>query len=133
MKTLFALSLSLFLSVGLYAQITVDGTTPQLSAAQIKWNTQDHDFGKIAQGKPVTFRYEFTNLGSSPLTIASAKASCGCTTPSWTQTPVQPGENGYVEATFNASAEGMFSKSVTVTPEGATAMALTLKGEVVAQ
>jgi hypothetical protein len=30
--------------------------------AAFKWVETTHDFGKIPQGKPVTFEYKFTNL-----------------------------------------------------------------------
>lgn len=133
MKTLFALSLSLLLSCSLFAQITVDGTTTPPPPAPITWDATVHDFGKVPQGKPVTFRYEFTNNGDTPLKLATVKAGCGCTTPTWSQEAIAPHKKGYVEATFNAATAGMFGKSVTVTPEGFQAIVLSLNGEVVTQ
>jgi len=99
--------------------------------AAFKWVETTHDFGKIPQGKPVTFEYKFTNVGKTPLVISQAQAGCGCTTPDYSKEPVAPGKTGSVKATFNAAAVGVFNKSVTVTAnvEGGSTY-LILKGEV---
>jgi hypothetical protein len=101
--------------------------------AAFKWTETTHDFGKIPQGKPVTFEYKFTNVGKVPLVISQAQAGCGCTTPDYSKEPVAPGKTGSVKATFNAAAVGVFNKSVTVTAnvEGGSTY-LILKGEVIA-
>jgi hypothetical protein len=99
--------------------------------AAFKWNDTTHDFGKIPQGKPVTYEFKFTNVGKAPLVISQAQAGCGCTTPDYSKEPVAPGKTGSVKATFNAAAVGVFNKSVTVTAnvEGGSTY-LILKGEV---
>lgn len=99
----------------------------------IKFAKLEHDFGKIEQGKPVTYTYEFTNTGTDPIILGNVAPSCGCTTPDWTREPVMPGKKGFVKATFNAGAMGPFNKNVTV-PSNAEngTVSLTLKGEVIA-
>lgn len=99
--------------------------------AAFKWSETTHDFGQIAQGKPVTAEFKFTNTGKVPLVLSSVNASCGCTTPDWTKDPIPPGKSGFIKATFNAAAAGSFNKSVTVNANvegGATY--LYIKGEV---
>ena len=98
-----------------------------------KWVETTHDFGKIPQGKPVTYEFKFTNVGKAPIVISQAQAGCGCTTPDYSKEPVAPGKSGSVKATFNAAAVGVFNKGVTVTAnvEGGSTY-LVLKGEVVA-
>ncbi|MCL2597004.1 MAG: DUF1573 domain-containing protein [Paludibacter sp.] len=74
------------------------------------------DFGTIkeADGK-VTHVFEFKNDGKSPLVVLDAKASCGCTVPEWTKTPIESGQSGVLEVTYNpAKRGGVFTKSVTV-------------------
>lgn len=80
--------------------------------AQIK-----HDFGTFSEAKgKVTHVFEFTNDSKAPVILQDVKASCGCTTPTWTKTPVAPGEKGQVEVTYNAKGRpGAFSKTITVT------------------
>jgi hypothetical protein len=124
MKKTFSLFVALFVFVAVsYAQKGV-----------LKFAQETHDFGKVEQGKPVTYVFEFKNTGSDPVVINDAQASCGCTKPSWTREPVMPGKTGNVSATFNAAAAGPFNKSVTVTSNAeAGQTVLYLKGEVVTQ
>jgi hypothetical protein len=74
-----------------------------------------HDFGAIVQSDgQQSYSFEFTNKGSSPITIQKVIASCGCTTSDWTKAPVVPGAKGYIKATYNPSGIGSFNKSITV-------------------
>ena len=124
MKKIFSLFVALFVFVAVgYAQKGV-----------LKFASETHDFGKVEQGKPVTYVFEFKNTGSTPVIIDDAQASCGCTKPNWTREAVMPGKTGMVSATFNAAAMGPFNKSVTVISNAeAGNMMLYLKGEVVTQ
>ncbi|AKD56652.1 DUF1573 domain-containing protein [Spirosoma radiotolerans] len=101
-------------------------------AALFNWRSATHDFGRIAQGKPVTAEYTFTNTGELPLVINSAKGSCGCTGVDYPKGAVLPGQTGKIKATFNAAALGAFNKTVLVesNAEGGS-QTLYLKGEVV--
>ena len=98
----------------------------------LKFKEETHKFGKVPQGVPVTNEFVFTNTGTDPVVISNAAASCGCTTPTWTTTPVMPGKTGSVKATFNAATPGLFNKTVTVTSntEGGQII-LYLNGEVI--
>ena len=99
---------------------------------EITFKSSVHDFGVFPEetGK-VSCTFEFTNTGQSDLIVQNVRASCGCTTPDWTKTPVKPGESGFVEATYNASGRpGAFSKTITVTTNGGEHV-LTIKGEVI--
>lgn len=76
-----------------------------------------YNFGVIKEsdGK-VSHVFKFTNLSMSPLTLSNVKASCGCTTPSWSKKPVAPGETGEITVTYNAkNRPGAFNKSITIT------------------
>lgn len=76
-----------------------------------------YDFGVIKEsdGK-VSHVFTFTNLSMSPLTLKNVRASCGCTTPSWSKKPVAPGETGEITVTYNAkNRPGAFNKSITIT------------------
>ena len=84
--------------------------------ADIKFDNIDHDFGDINSGDKVEHVYKFTNTGTADLVISNAKPSCGCTVPSYTKTPVKPGESGEIKAVFDtAGKSGAQSKSITVT------------------
>lgn len=100
--------------------------------AEFKFEEETHDFGKIPQGKPVTYEFKFTNVGDSPIIISNVEASCGCTVPKYSSTPVKKGEAGVITATFNAAAIGAFNKVITVKSNAKTPVKyLYIKGEVV--
>lgn len=73
------------------------------------------DFGVISQGEKVKHTFYFTNTGSSPLIIHSAKGTCGCTIPEWPKEPIAPGEEGKIEVSFNSELKsGHQEKVVTI-------------------
>ena len=80
-----------------------------------EFESDNHEFGQIVQGEKVSYAFKFKNTGKAPLVINTAQASCGCTVPEYTKEPVQPGESGVINVTFNSEGKsGMVSKTVTV-------------------
>ena len=79
-----------------------------------------HNFGDIKeQDGPAEITFEFTNTGNAPVTLTKVKASCGCTTPTWTKEAVAPGKTGVVKASYNPrNRPGKFNKTVTVNTDG---------------
>lgn len=75
-----------------------------------------YDFGVInEEDGPVTHNFTFQNTGNSDLKIDSVKASCGCTTPGWTQNTITPNTDGVVTARFDPkNRPGKFEKYLTV-------------------
>ena len=47
------------------------------------FDTEVYDFGTILEGDVVETSFVITNTGKSDLIISDAKASCGCTVPTW--------------------------------------------------
>jgi len=92
-----------------------------------------HDFGEIPEkGGKVTCDFVFTNTTGAPITISKVRASCGCTTPEWTSTPVEAGKTGTVSATYNPSGRpGKFNKTITVTFSDGDNARLSIKGDVI--
>ena len=92
-----------------------------------------HDFGEIAEaGGNAEFEFTFTNNSGRSLKIISVQASCGCTTPGWTQQPIAQGKSGFVKVSFDPRGRpGYFSKSLTVTTDfDANPIILQIKGQV---
>ncbi len=99
---------------------------------EFKFEKETNDFGKIAQGKPVSYDFKFTNLGDQPLIIGDVQSSCGCTVPKFTSTPIKKGETGVISVTYNAAAPGSFNKALTIKSNAKTPVKyLYIKGEVV--
>ncbi len=89
--------------------------TPTSGLPVFEFETDNHEFGIITEGEKVSYTFKFKNTGNAPLVISNASASCGCTVPEYTKTPVAPGEEGEVNVTFDSSGKsGMTTKSVTL-------------------
>ena len=102
--------------------------------AEFKFNEEKHDFGKIAQGTPVTTVFEFTNVGTEPLILTEVKPTCGCTIADYTKTPVLKGAKGSIKITYNAAVVSAFNKTIVVTSNAKTPTKyLNIVGEVVAK
>jgi hypothetical protein len=123
MKKLFLLSALSFFSFVVFAQTKAEEV--------IKFPELVHDFGKIKQGVPTTFDFEFKNVTEKPVVVESASASCGCTTPKWPQAPVMAGKTEKINVGYNAANVGAFSKTITVKVAGVDSpLTLTIRGEV---
>jgi hypothetical protein len=100
----------------------------------ITFEKTEHDFGKIneADGR-VSVVFEFKNEGMAPLVLSNVRASCGCTTPTWTKEPVEPGQSGSITVTYNPNGRpGRFQKTVTVTSNATEGTKkVYIKGEVI--
>ncbi|NML67112.1 DUF1573 domain-containing protein [Hymenobacter sp. RP-2-7] len=74
-----------------------------------------YDFGDIRPDSVVRHTFAFTNTGKTPLLIADATASCGCTTPSWTKEAIAPGAKGEMQVQFDSRGkQGLINKQVSV-------------------
>jgi hypothetical protein len=132
-------------TLGLVALFSASAQTPIITPGQepatpaqvahpefIQFKETVHDFGNIRQGTPVTFIFEFKNVGDRDINLINVQASCGCTTPNWKGGMYKPGETVQITATYNAASEGQFNKSITVTTSEGVSV-LTIMGTVLSQ
>ena len=96
------------------AQNVEQDNTPE-HGAKIRFEEMEHQYGTIQKGGNGDCEFTFWNDGDEPLILQTVKASCGCTTPKYTQKPVMPGEKGVIGVHYNTNNVGGFSKTVTVT------------------
>ena len=96
------------------AQNTENDATPE-HGAKIRFEEMEHQYGTIQKGGNGDCEFTFWNDGDEPLILQNVKASCGCTTPKYTQKPVMPGQKGTIGVHYNTNNVGGFSKTVTVT------------------
>lgn len=107
MKTIIYFFFTTCFFIGLNAQAQED--------RKIKFNETTHEFGKLKKGDPAEHTFVFTNTSKELVSLSRVKASCGCTTPSWTRDPIKPGETGEIKVKYNSARIGPFTKTVTVT------------------
>src|SRR5438094_10044336 len=128
---------TLVVTAGVFAQTQPAATTTPAAATVVKaeefvkFKETVHDFGKIKQGVPVTFSFDFSNITDKPVVIESATASCGCTTPVKPEAPIAKGKTDKITAGFNAAAAGPFNKTIYVKVAGVDQpLELKITGEV---
>ncbi|GHT63327.1 hypothetical protein AGMMS50239_19060 [Bacteroidia bacterium] len=100
---------------------------------KVTFNEKKHDFGLISEKEgSVNFDFVLTNNSNEPLLINNVKASCGCTTPSWTRMPIEPKKSGTITVSYNPKGQrSSFLKSVMVyTNFSTTPFMLQISGEV---
>ena len=109
----------LIMSVMLVASVCF--AMAQQNQASIKFDKMIHNFGTFSEDQPTQkCVFTFTNVGTAPLIINQAVASCGCTIPSYTKAPIKPGEKGEIKVTYNGTGAfpGHFKKTITVRTNG---------------
>lgn len=101
----------ILLSAGILA-----ASMPAVAGPVARWKSVSHDFGAFDEdmGK-VSSDFVVVNDGDAPLMIYAARASCGCTVPSFTSDPVAPGDSAVIKVTYDPTGRpGKFSKKVKV-------------------
>ena len=116
-KVLFALAIAAFSATAVTAQTTapkaienkVDKNAPKFQFI----GGETHDFGNLTDAKDAEYTFKFKNVGKTPLIIANASASCGCTVPEFPKEPILPGKMGQIKVTFHTGGKsGPFQKTV---------------------
>lgn len=112
-----------------------------MAQPEIKFENTTYDFGKIKEeGGKVTGKFIFTNVGNEPLELTNVRPGCGCTAANYSKGAIAPGEQGYIEATYNPyNRPGAFNKNIRVTTnepkflenDKATPHMIFIKGEVI--
>ena len=112
-----------FLIMSVMLMASVCFAMAQQNQASIKFDKMIHNFGTFSEDQPTQkCVFTFTNVGTAPLIINQAVASCGCTIPSYTKAPIEPGEKGEIKVTYNGTGAfpGHFKKTITVRTNGVT-------------
>lgn len=99
--------------------------------AKMTFESLTVDYGTIDNGAEPLRTVKFTNTGTDPLVIKSARGSCGCTVPTYPKEPIAPGQSSVIEIRYDTKRQGKISKSVTITTnEGPDSHVLQVIGEV---
>ncbi len=70
--------------------------------AKMTFEKDSYNFGSIDEGEIVEYTFQFTNTGKVPLVITNARATCGCTIPSWPEEAIEPGDGGKIDVRFDS-------------------------------
>ncbi len=131
LAAVFACSLGM-VAMAHSAEETISRPASKDQYAEIQFDTLRVDLGTFSEAEPEQrCSFTFTNVGTAPLVINQAFASCGCTVPTYTKNAIQPGEKGTIDVTYNGKGKfpGHFSKTVTVRSNAKTEIVrLTIEG-----
>ena len=99
---------------------------------EIKFVSEEIDYGTIKQGADGVRVFEFKNTGKAPLVISGASSSCGCTVPSWPKEPIASGASGKIEVKYDTTRVGQIAKTILVNSNAkdTPTVALRIKGKV---
>ena len=107
-----------------------------MAQPRIEFEKKTHEFGDIhEEGGKVTARFSFKNVGDSALILTKVKPGCGCTAANYTKEAVQPGQTGFIDATYDPwGRPGQFNKNIKVStnePNQANPYIIFIKGNVI--
>jgi hypothetical protein len=122
MKRVFLILSLIFFTVGVWSQ------------PKIQLSSTEYNFGKFKEeAGEQTYDFMVTNTGNSPLVIQNIVASCGCTIPEWTRSPIPAGGKGRITAIYDPkNRPGPFNKTLTVySNSNPKVVVLVIKGEVI--
>lgn len=84
------------------------------TAQTISFDKTTHDYGTIKSGTDGQRLFTVKNTGNKPLIITKVQASCGCTTPVWSQDPIMPGKTAQIRVGYDTKIVGPFTKIIEV-------------------
>lgn len=105
MKTI--VSFLVVVMVGIY-------TVKAQTAPKFQFDTEVIDYGEIKKGSNGVRVFEFKNVGNAALIIEDVNSSCSCTIPSWTKSPIAPGESGRIEVKYNTEVVGPIRRTISI-------------------
>ncbi len=69
------------------------------------------DYGYIEEGTVINHTFKFKNTGTTAINILNADVSCGCTYPTYSFLPIEPGKTGEIGVRFDSKGKLGVSKS----------------------
>ncbi len=97
-----------------FAALLLTASFAIASAQSISFDKTTYDYGNIKMGADGHRMFTVKNTGDKPLIISKVQASCGCTTPEWSQDPIMPGKTAQIKVGYNTTIVGPFAKNIEV-------------------
>ena len=116
----------------IFAGLFLAGSFALASAQTISFDKTVFDYGTVKVGADGHRIFTVKNTGTKPLIISKVQASCGCTTPEWSQDPIMPGKTAPIKVGYNTTIVGPFTKIIEVYSNDAetSRSTITIKGNV---
>lgn len=104
-----------FIFILIFTAVATAFSFAQTSGPAIEVNKEIHDYGMVEYAGNGISEFVITNTGTEPLVITSAKASCGCTVPSYPKEPIAPGASAVITVKYDTKRPGSINKSIKIT------------------
>ena len=116
----------------IFAGLFLAGSFALASAQTISFDKTVYDYGTVKVGADGHRMFTVKNTGDKPLIISRVQASCGCTTPEWSQDPIMPGKTAQLKVGYDTKIAGPFTKIIEVySNDGENSRSvITIKGNV---
>ena len=116
----------------IFTGLFLAGSFALASAQTISFDKTVYEYGNVKVGADGHRTFTVKNTGDKPLIISRVQASCGCTTPEWSQTPIMPGKTTELKVGYDTKIVGPFTKIIEVYSNDAenSRSVITIKGNV---
>lgn len=116
----------------IFAALFLAGSFALASAQTISFDKTVYEYGNVKVGADGHRVFTVKNTGDKPLIISRVQASCGCTTPEWSQDPIMPGKTAELKVGYDTKIAGPFTKIIEVYSNDAdnSRSVITIKGNV---
>lgn len=116
----------------IFAGLFLAGSFALVSAQTISFDKTVFEYGNVKVGADGHRVFVIKNTGDKPLIISRVQASCGCTTPEWSQEPIMPGKTADLKVGYDTKIAGPFTKIIEVYSNDAdnSRSTITIKGNV---
>lgn len=99
-----------------------ENKTAVIKTPKLKLSKNQHDFGKVEEGKLVEVKIGLKNTGNGILDITDVKSSCGCAAALVSSKKLKSGESGNIRIELDtANREGVLTRTVTIYSNDPTA------------
>lgn len=77
---------------------------------KIQFDEAMKDMGDIKYGEVLTYTFTFTNIGSESLVLANVVTTCSCSSRSFTEGAIAPGQKGTLEVRFDSAKQSSYGR-----------------------
>lgn len=104
----------IFMKRNILSIIALGASLAAMADVTASYPVTTYNFGAFSEESgPVSCKFPVVNTGSEPLSILSARATCGCTQPSYPHEAIAPGDTAYIDVTYDPQYRpGRFHKQV---------------------
>jgi hypothetical protein len=87
-------------------------------AQQLQFQNLEYQVGNVSKDKsPIEYEFLFTNTGNTAVSIKKIVADCACSTASYPEEAVKPGQQSSIRVVFNPYRAGPFEKYFSITTD----------------